>query len=85
MMLWRQVGQIEPGADTGQQNPAWFGRQGGQAAPPGAVSGAADHRVVKRGNQRIAVLQAQCSTRGMASANSGISALKWVPSSATIW
>jgi hypothetical protein len=31
------------------------------------------------------VLQAQCSTRGMASANSGISAVKCVPSSATIW
>ena len=85
MMLWRQMGQIQPGADAGQQDPAGFGGQGGQAALAGGLRGAANCRIVKRGNQRVAMLQAQCKTLGMASANSGISALKCVPSSATIW
>ncbi len=85
MMLRWQVRQIEPGAYTGQQYAAGFGWQGGQAALARRLRGTGNRRVVEWGDQRIAVLQAQCSTRGMASVNSGISASKCVPSSATIW
>ncbi len=84
-MLRRQERQVEPGADASQQHAAGFGRQGGQAALPCRLRRPGDRRVVERGDQRVAVLQAQCSTRGMASVNSGISASKCVPSSATIW
>ena len=85
MVLRRQVRQIQTGADTGEQDTLGFGRQGRQTALACGVGGTANCRVVKRGDQRVAVLQAQCNTRGMARANSGISALKCVPSSATIW
>ena len=85
MVLRRQVRQIEPGADAGQQYAAGFVGQGSQAALARRLRGAGNRCVVERGDQRIAVLQAQCSTRGMASVNSGISASKCVPSSATIW
>ena len=84
-MLRRQMGKVEPGADAGQQYVAGFGGQGSQAAQPRRQRGSGNRRVVERGDQRVAVLQAQCSTRGMASVNSGISASKCVPSSATIW
>ncbi len=83
VLRW-QVGQIQPGTDAGQQYVAGFGGQGSQAAPPRRQRGAGNRRIVERRNQRVAVLQAQCSTRGMASVNSGISASKCVPSSATI-
>ena len=85
MMLRRQVRQIQPGADPGEQDAVGFGRQGSQAPLARSMRGTANRRVVKRGDQRVAVLQAQCNTRGMARVNSGISALKCVPSSATIW
>lgn len=85
MVLSWQVWQIKAGADTGQQDAPGFGRQGGQAALAGRLCRPGDPRVVERGDQRVAVLQAQCRTRGMASVNSGISASKCVPSSATIW
>lgn len=77
--------QIQSGPDAGQQDPAGFGGQRGQASLAGGLRGAADDRIVKRCDQRVTVLQAQCKTLGMAKANSGISALKCVPSSATIW
>ena len=83
-MLGRQMRQIESGADAGQQDPRWLGRQGGQAVLAGAPGGGGDGRVVERRDQRIAVFEAQCSTRGMARVNSGITASKLVPSSATI-
>ena len=85
MVLRRQVRQIQTSADTGEQDALGFGRQGGQTALARSMGGTANRRVVKRGDQRVAVLQAQCNTRGMARVNSGISALKCVPSSATIW
>ena len=85
MVLRWQVRQIQSGTDTGEQDTLGFGRQGGQTALARSMGGTANRRVVKRGDQRVAVLQAQCNTRGMARANSGISALKCVPSSATIW
>lgn len=85
MVLRRQVRQIEPGADAGQQYAAGFGGQGSQTALARRLRGAGNRSIVERGDQCVAVLQAQCSTRGMASVNSGISASKCVPSSATIW
>lgn len=84
-VLRGQVRQIEAGADTGQQNPAAVSGQAGQTAPARGPGCPVDRRIVKRGDQRVAVLEAQCRTLGMASVNSGISASKWVPSSATIW
>lgn len=85
MMLGRQMRQIQPGANAGEQGSAGFARQSIQAAFASGLRRTPDRRVVERGNQRVTVLQAQCSTLGMASVNSGISASKWVPSSATIW
>lgn len=84
-VLGRQKRQVEAGADAGQQDAAGFAGQGGQAALTRRLRGAGDGRVVERRDQRVAVLEAQCRTRGMASVNSGISASKCVPSSATIW
>src|SRR5574343_641578 len=77
--------QIETGADAGQQHPSRCGGQCVQAAFARGLCGTAQHRVVERSDQRVGVLQAQCRARGLASTNSGISASKWVPSSATIW
>ena len=85
MVLRRQVRQIESGADAGQQHAARRGGPGSQAALARHLRGVGNRRVVERGDQRIAVFQTQCSTRGMASVNSGMSASKCVPSSATIW
>ena len=85
MMLWWQVRQIKAGTNAGQQNPAAGTGQTGQAVPAGRPRRPIYRRVVKGGDQRITVFEAQCSTLGMASVNSGISASKWVPSSATIW
>jgi hypothetical protein len=79
------VRQIKAGANAGQQHSAAGTGQAGQAMPAGRPSRPVDRRVVKGGDQRIAVFETQWSTLGMASVNSGISASKWVPSSATIW
>lgn len=85
MVLSWQMRQIQAGADSRQQDTTGFCRQGGQAALAGSLRRPGDARIVEWGDQRVAVLQAQCRTRGMASVNSGISASKCVPSSATIW
>ena len=84
MVHW-QIRQVEPRADAGQQHATRCRGQRGQAVLTRRLRGARNRRVVERRDQRVAVLQTQCSTRGMASVNSGISASKCVPSSATIW
>ena len=85
VMAGRKVRQIEAGADTGQQDPARRLWQRRQAVLAHGLRGPRNCGIVEGRDQRIAVLQTQCKTRGMASTNSGISASKRVPSSPTIW
>ena len=84
MTRW-QMRQVQTGAHTGQQDASGFGGQGGQAVLPGRPRGPGQHRIVERRDQRVGMFEAQCRARGVASTNSGISASKCVPSSATIW
>ncbi len=88
LMLGRQPGGVQAGTQARQQHPARGRRQMGEAVLAQGAGGPLHQGVVQGREAAVGEAQAhgaQCRVRGMASTNSGISASKGLPSSATIW
>lgn len=85
-IVFRKVGYIQARAYARDEYSVQAGAGNTrQAATPNRGRSAAQQRIVRGGEERIAVFEAQCRTRGTERVNSGIGASKAVPSSATIW